>query len=277
MIDSDPIINDSPGSILSAAREARGWTEQIVCDQIKLNINHIRNLEADRFDKLPPATFVMGYIRSYAKLLEIDPEPIIASFRQKTAIEPPPAAKPAEVNPPEPEEQELGEPSEPYEQESLPLAANLPLIAASALTVVLLLVLGWWMLGSEPIALPLGESHSDTVAADNSDFLPDEVLFKDSVAAEPVREDLVGGTLLQNSDNSLPSVPAREEPMETTNSVSTVIGIPKTGDSTETIVLPPPRSPQTPARQSQEQIVAVAEEAPTPAPPLRRCFAVASG
>src|SRR5262249_34482750 len=39
--------------------------------------------EAEEFSKLPGTTFVRGMVRGYAKLLEIDPEPLLKSLERR--------------------------------------------------------------------------------------------------------------------------------------------------------------------------------------------------
>ena len=49
----------------------------------------VGNLEADSYDDLPAPTFVRGYLRSYARLLELPAQPLIDSFDRR-GLEPPP-------------------------------------------------------------------------------------------------------------------------------------------------------------------------------------------
>lgn len=62
------------GAELRTAREAAGLTARSVAGQLKLPESTIEALEADDFKRLPPLTFVRGYVRSYAGLLGLDPE-----------------------------------------------------------------------------------------------------------------------------------------------------------------------------------------------------------
>jgi cytoskeleton protein RodZ len=50
--------------------------------RLKFSPRKIEALEADRFDALPGATIVRGMIRSYAKLVGLDPAPLIEGLRQ---------------------------------------------------------------------------------------------------------------------------------------------------------------------------------------------------
>ena len=60
----------SPGQMLRAAREAKGWKVEQVASQLKLSRRQIEALEADAFADLPGLTFVRGFVRNYARVLE---------------------------------------------------------------------------------------------------------------------------------------------------------------------------------------------------------------
>ena len=68
----------SVGSMLSAARIEREWTIQQVADQLKLSTKQIIALENDKFDDLPKLVIVRGFVRTYAKLLKIDADVLVA-------------------------------------------------------------------------------------------------------------------------------------------------------------------------------------------------------
>ena len=65
------------GAELAAAREARGLGLAEVAQQLKFGVRQLEALEADRFDDLPGGTFARGMVRSYARLLKLDPEPLL--------------------------------------------------------------------------------------------------------------------------------------------------------------------------------------------------------
>jgi len=84
-----------PGSILREAREARGLSVADVASALKFSPRQIEALEADDFSCLQGATFVRGFVRSYARFLKLAPESLLAMLDGDTAI----AA--ADVRPPE--------------------------------------------------------------------------------------------------------------------------------------------------------------------------------
>jgi cytoskeleton protein RodZ len=65
------------GQELAAAREARGLALADVAQQLKFTPRHLEALEQEQFDALPGATFARGMVRSYARLLKLDPEPLV--------------------------------------------------------------------------------------------------------------------------------------------------------------------------------------------------------
>lgn len=55
-----------------------------VADALNLPVNVIEALEADDHERLPPTVFTRGYLRSYARLLELPPEPLLARYPEVT-------------------------------------------------------------------------------------------------------------------------------------------------------------------------------------------------
>ncbi|MFU8814232.1 MAG: helix-turn-helix domain-containing protein [Pseudomonadales bacterium] len=69
-----------PGSILQAEREALGVTLREVSETLNLSIAIIEAIEADEYQRLPGPVFGRGYVRAYARLLDLDPEPLLARY-----------------------------------------------------------------------------------------------------------------------------------------------------------------------------------------------------
>jgi len=70
------------GNVLKAAREAQGLSIHEVCSQLRLGIKQIQAIEQDDFDKLPQPSIVRGFIRNYARLLNIDVNPILEAYQR---------------------------------------------------------------------------------------------------------------------------------------------------------------------------------------------------
>ena len=83
-----------PGQVLVAARAEQNLSVADVSQQIKYGVNQIAAIEADDYAKLPGATFVRGMIRSYAKLVHLDPEPLLSGLNPRDI----PASASVELN-----------------------------------------------------------------------------------------------------------------------------------------------------------------------------------
>jgi cytoskeleton protein RodZ len=62
---------------MARAREALGLSIADVALQLKFAARQIEALERGRYQDLPAGTFARGMVRAYARLLKIDPEPLI--------------------------------------------------------------------------------------------------------------------------------------------------------------------------------------------------------
>ena len=70
----------NPGETLRQARESNGWSLADVALKLNLTASSLSNLETGAFDKLPGHTFARGYIRAYAKLLDMDQASLVHEF-----------------------------------------------------------------------------------------------------------------------------------------------------------------------------------------------------
>lgn len=80
-----------PGTRLRETREARGLSPAQAAEQLKLKRSIIEALEADHYERLPSILFARGYLRSYARLLELPAGSVIASFESLGLVEEQPA------------------------------------------------------------------------------------------------------------------------------------------------------------------------------------------
>lgn len=71
-----------PGTVFAARRESLGMSIADVSAKLKLSRRQIEALESDDYANLPGNTFVRGFVRNYARLLELDPQPLIAFLDQ---------------------------------------------------------------------------------------------------------------------------------------------------------------------------------------------------
>ncbi len=64
------------GQRLQQQRESRQLTREMVAQELKLHLNIVTALEEGDMQHLPGPTFIMGYLRSYARLMEIPTEEV---------------------------------------------------------------------------------------------------------------------------------------------------------------------------------------------------------
>jgi len=74
-----------PGARLATAREAHGFSLGDVARQLKLSVRQVGALERDDYDAFPSRVFVRGFLRNYAKLLQVDLEHQIVQLQASEA------------------------------------------------------------------------------------------------------------------------------------------------------------------------------------------------
>ncbi|WP_122290579.1 helix-turn-helix domain-containing protein, partial [Pseudomonas syringae group genomosp. 3] len=70
----------NPGETLRQVRESRSWSLPDVALRLNLTVTSLSNLENGHFEKLPGHTFARGYVRAYAKLLDLDQAALVEQF-----------------------------------------------------------------------------------------------------------------------------------------------------------------------------------------------------
>lgn len=68
------------GKALAEARQAQGLALDDVAQHLKFMTRQIEALEAERFESLPGPTIARGMVRTYARFLKLDPEPLLNSM-----------------------------------------------------------------------------------------------------------------------------------------------------------------------------------------------------
>jgi cytoskeleton protein RodZ len=66
--------------MLSQAREAMGLSQDQVAQELYLTPNYIRLIDSDEIDKIQKQAFVRGYLRSYAKLVHLSGDEVVARY-----------------------------------------------------------------------------------------------------------------------------------------------------------------------------------------------------
>ncbi|MCO4321565.1 RodZ domain-containing protein [Aliidiomarina quisquiliarum] len=77
-----------PGDLLRTAREAKGYTTQQVATHLCLRRQLIEEIEASKFDPKVAATFIRGYLKSYAKYVGVSEAEVLTAYDDLTLDKP---------------------------------------------------------------------------------------------------------------------------------------------------------------------------------------------
>lgn len=70
----------TPGEILKAAREFRGYHQNQVAERLRLSVQTIKDIENDDYTHFTAEIYLRGHIRSYARVCDVDPEIVLKAF-----------------------------------------------------------------------------------------------------------------------------------------------------------------------------------------------------
>ncbi|QSX77726.1 helix-turn-helix domain-containing protein [Agrilutibacter solisilvae] len=76
------------GAVLRQAREAAGLSIEQVATQLRMTVRAVANLESDDWSSLGAPVFVRGQLRSYARLLDVNLEPLLEQSGQTATVAP---------------------------------------------------------------------------------------------------------------------------------------------------------------------------------------------
>lgn len=71
------------GEILSSQRKVKNISLKRASAKLLIKKEHLQSLENEDWQSLPEATFVKGYITTYAKFLGLDPAKVLALYRRE--------------------------------------------------------------------------------------------------------------------------------------------------------------------------------------------------
>ncbi|MGN6701904.1 MAG: RodZ domain-containing protein [Burkholderiaceae bacterium] len=83
-----PATDRRPGARLEASRLEKGWSVEQVAGMLKMSPRQIRAIEADDHAALPGPAVTRGFVRAYAKLLQLDAGPVLAAMAAMTGNAP---------------------------------------------------------------------------------------------------------------------------------------------------------------------------------------------
>jgi len=75
-----------PGSLLAEARSSQGLSIEDVAARLNFRVSLVKNIEADIYDKNLPDTFNRGYLKNYAKLVNIPNADVIGLYESMNGI-----------------------------------------------------------------------------------------------------------------------------------------------------------------------------------------------
>ncbi len=76
---SQPLAAQGPGDLLREARQGYNWTVEDVAANLNLTVAAVQALESGDHAGLPGPTFVRGYLRAYARLMEISEDEVLGT------------------------------------------------------------------------------------------------------------------------------------------------------------------------------------------------------
>lgn len=84
-----PRPDEMPGWRLREARERQSLDIDEVAERLHLQPAQVRALEEDDYGHFSAPIFVSGYLRNYARMLGLDPEPLVDAYERQGVEEPP--------------------------------------------------------------------------------------------------------------------------------------------------------------------------------------------
>ena len=71
MVNQNVTQEMSPGALLKKAREAKKLSQEQIAKQLRLSLQWIENIENDDYSRAAAIIYVRGYLRSYARLVDV--------------------------------------------------------------------------------------------------------------------------------------------------------------------------------------------------------------
>ncbi len=209
----DPAVA-GPGATLKAQREAGGHSIEQVSTDTRITRSRLMALEADEYDRVGAHTFVVGYIRKYAKWLGSDADDLVRAFEARVGQTVYTDTGQQTVNGADPS----GAPREEESRDARPSPAKrLPLLWIVVGLLVVWVLAALWFSGSksDEQAKPvdavqqqkLGETESQQPASELSDGTLNETLNETEEATPEPADD--SGSTDDVQESALP------EPLET--------------------------------------------------------------
>ncbi|MDG2175743.1 MAG: DUF4115 domain-containing protein [Gammaproteobacteria bacterium] len=137
----------SPGQKMKKLRKEIGLSHGRVAEALHMTTHYVRSLESDNYEKLPGKTFVKGYFKAYAKLLNADVDEVLECYEQYVI-----ALEASQEN----EADEIRA-KKTYDQ-------NLRWMICAAIIIVLVVGISWWFSRNENVSASIVQPVQDTLA-----------------------------------------------------------------------------------------------------------------
>jgi cytoskeleton protein RodZ len=234
-----------PGETLKRTREALNYGQDDMSRRLHLSSAVIDALENDRYDELPEPPYVRGYLRSYARFLDLDPAPLLARYEAIAGPQ---------------------EPSLLVAQRSAAQGQQRATIVWGSLAVgaVLVVLLSSWWMAHRPEQIPVQGSDMASVmdeAAGMIEDMPHEQAGAVAVLA-PERQDGPGET-----EQTMPPVPVKGTATPQTQTDAGGVAPPSVRETPaqQAMETPQPGGDE-PEGETVEPVGAIEEVAQAPAP-----------
>ncbi|WP_111808389.1 cytoskeleton protein RodZ [Aeromonas allosaccharophila] len=228
-----------PGQLLRNAREQLGWTREQVASRIHLRLTLIAAIESDTYDKHTSHTFIRGYLRTYAKLVGIPEETILAAY-DKLGLTPPDNI----------DMQSFSRRSRQQANDS-----RLKVVTWLVILVLIALSVAWWWqstarrsAGDEALAATEMSATSSTPAAPA--ITPPDAINTDpveGVTVAPAATDVTAPAMVSEASATLAPTSAAVAPTDVSADVGTVTDVAVSGangTSSNEAVVDPATAPQ---------------------------------
>ncbi|MDP4028856.1 MAG: DUF4115 domain-containing protein [Gallionella sp.] len=153
----------SLGTTLREARERLGLSITDVVNQTKLAPRQIEALEAEDYRNLPEMAFVRGFVRSYAKILQLDEQPLLAALPKTSAPTQPLMPDSVEA---------------PFPDAYAPRRQNLVWLAIALLLAVLVVAFAVWHFTAPPTKLKETQVEMPDPSPENMHPVPVQPIFE---------------------------------------------------------------------------------------------------
>ena len=79
--------SEGPGKLLATARKKSGHSIADIARQLNLSVAVIEQLESNQYTDDIPDAFIRGYLRTYARAVDIDEEEVVSLYTKVIGLE----------------------------------------------------------------------------------------------------------------------------------------------------------------------------------------------